>query len=237
MKKLAGVLLILILIVGGAAWYFVTYRLDALIEQEIESAGRMALGTSVQVGSVQTSIRDGSLTISNITVANPPGYKNDNAVSFNGIEAAVDYDGFDIKRIVIDNPEVIIEERGGKTNFAEMLAALESGESEPAAADAEAPVITIRHFRMNETRAAFESEALDTYTDLEVDAIELRNLKGTPEEVGKAIATEILKEISSEAAVELLKAQAGKKYKETERQVTDKLKGLLGGGDEDDSDN
>jgi hypothetical protein len=222
MKKFISILLVLILIIGVAAWYFVTYRLDGIIEKEIERAASTNLGSSVQVGAVRTSIKDGSLTISDVRVSNPPGYQNKHAMNFNSIEAAVDYDGLDIKRVIIDNPEVFIEEKGGKTNVAEMLAALERGDSSALPPDdPKAPTIVIRHFRMNGTRAAFESESLDTHSDLNVDAVELNNLEGTPNEVAREIAAGILKELSSEAATELLKAQARKKYEETESETSE----------------
>ena len=88
-------------------------------------------------------------------------------------------------------------------------------------------------FSLNESRAWFESESLDRYSDLKLDAIELNNIKGTPSEVANVIATEIIQEITREAAIELLKAQARKKYEEVEIKVSSKLKDLLGGNDED----
>lgn len=212
MKKALGTILVLVVIVAVAAWYFVTQRMDGLIEAKIESAATSTFGTQVSVGAVKTDIKNGSLTITNITVANPPGYENANAFSLNGIEAAVDYENFDIKRLVIDNPEILIEEKDGETNFTEMLAALERKESRPPAnADAEEPIIVIRHFRMNKSRAAFESKSMDRYTDLEIDAVELRDLKGTPGEVAAVIASEVVNEVVSEAAKEMLKAKASEK--------------------------
>lgn len=242
MKKTITVLLVLALLAGGAAWYFVTFHMDMMIERKIESSASTSLGTRVSVGKVTTDIRGGALTISNVTVANPPGFRNDNAFSLNGIEAALDYSTLDIKRVVIEKPDIVIEEMGGKTNFDLMMEALQSEPSAGSdrgkgAGDAEETVIVVHHFRMNESRAAFESESLDTYSNLEVDAVELNNLRGTPEEVGRIIANEILKEVTQEAAIEILKAQARKKYGEVEIQVTDKLKDLLGGDDEDDSGN
>jgi len=112
-----------------------------------------------------------------------------------------------------------------------MLRVLESASSEPADSGQSEPVIVVRHFRMNESRAAFESESLNRYSDLEVDAVELNDLRGTPTEVAKVIAAEVLNEVVSEAAVELVKAQAAKKYGAVERKVGDKLKDLLGGDD------
>jgi hypothetical protein len=184
---------------------------------------------------VTTNIRDGSLQISEVTVANPPGFNGPNAISLSNIEAAVDYANLDIKRVVIDKPEIVIEEMGGRTNVEQMLAELDKIEAEPApdGAGASEPVIVLRHFRMNASRAAFQSESLDRYTDVEIDAVELHDIRGTPTEVAKVIAKEVLDEVTQEAAMELLKAQAGKKYEEMEQKVGDALKDML--GDEKDS--
>jgi hypothetical protein len=249
MKKATTSLLIIILLIGGAAWYYVSFRLDDAITNGIEEAGSAAFGTSVKVGGVKTSIRDGTLSISSITVANPPGYNNKFAISLNAIEAAVDYDSFEIKRVIIDNPEVVIEEKGGQTNFSDLLVNLQSGQSEPAAdadadadpdgedgTDTDATTIVIRHFRMNQTRASFESKSLDRYSDLKVDEIEMNNISGTPSEVANLIATEIIKEITAEAAIELLKARFRQKFEKSESEVRSKLKSWLGGDEDEDED-
>ena len=240
MNKVTASLLVIILLVGGVTWYYVNFRLDGAIASGIEEAGSAALGTSVRVGDVKTSIRDGSLSISSITVANPPGYNNKFAISLNSIEAAVDYDSFEIKRVIIDKPEVVIEEKGGQTNFSDLLANIGSGKSEPAAeaksekgTDSDAKTIVIRHFRMNQTRASFESESLDRYSDLKVDGIEMNNVSGTPTEVANLIATGIIQEVAAEAAIEMLKAKLRKKFDKAESKVSRKLKAWIGGDDEE----
>jgi hypothetical protein len=217
MKKAITILLVLILLVGGGIWYFVAFRMDSMIASQIETAASASLGTQVTVGTVTTDIKGGTLTISNVTIANPPGFNNENAFSLNGIEAVVDYSNYDIKRVVIDEPEIVIEELGGETNFSRMKAGIEKQgsepdpDSDPAADGKEEPIIVIHHFRMNESRGSFESESLDTYSNLKIDAIELSNIKGTPSEVTNLIATKIINEITKEAAVELLKAKASEK--------------------------
>jgi hypothetical protein len=232
-KKAIGILLVLLLVVGAGVWYFVTYRMDSLIQKKIETAVSISLGTRVTVGEVTTDIKGGSLTISNVTIANPSGFKNKNAFILNGIEAAVDYANLEVKRVVIDRPEIVIEEMGGKTNFSLMMAEMKKQQSAPAAnpdadpgtdpgADAGAEpaaaskdekerIVVIRHFRMNESRASFESESLGKYSSLKIDAIELNNIKGTPSEVANVIATKIITEVSREAAFELIKAKAAEK--------------------------
>lgn len=229
MKKALAILLVLALVAGSATWYFVSYRMDSMIQSRIEKTASVSMGAQVSVGGVKTDIKGGSLTIENVTVANPPGFKNKNAFTLNGIEAAVDYSNFEIKRVVIDRPEIVVEEMGGKTNFDRILAALNKGKSESGQAPAgeggaegkKEPIIVIRHFRMNESRAAFESESLDKYTDVKVDAIEISNIKGTPSEVANILASEIISEISREAGTELLKAKASEKISEIFNKIKD----------------
>jgi hypothetical protein len=125
----------------------------------------------------------------------------------------------------------VIEEADGETNFSKMLQELESTESSPPTGKPE-PEIVIRHFRMNESRAAFESKSLGRYSDVKVDSIELNDVRGTPTEVARQIASEVLSQVASDAATEVLKAQARKKFGDVEDKVSSTLKGLLGDDDE-----
>lgn len=232
MKKVFATLGLIVLVAAGAAWYFVAYRLDSVLESRIEKAATLAMGTRVEVGGVSTDIRGGALKIDRITVANPPGFENPHAVQFTGVEAAVDYDTLEIKRVIIDNPEFVIEERDGRTNFGEMLEEIEQNAPPGEPESGPEPEIVIRHFRINQTRAAVESHSFDRYTDVGVEAIELNNLRGTPSQLAKEIAREVIGELSSEAAAAMLEAEARKRAGDMSDQVTRKLRGLLGGEEE-----
>jgi hypothetical protein len=235
MRKVFYTLGLIALVGAGAAWYFVNMRLDTMVESRLERAATMALGSHVEVGGVETDLRNGTLRIREVSVANPPGYENTHAMRFNGIDAAVDYQNLEIKRVVIDNPEFIIEELNGTTNFQQMLDALDSGETVVPAGDPAKPEpeIVIRHFRIDKARAAFESKSLDQYTDLNVDAIELNNLKGTPSELANQIGKVVLKELSSEAAMALLEAQARKKAGDIGSKVSGALNNIFQQDDEE----
>ncbi len=230
MRKLFMTLGLIMLVGAGLAWYFVNVRMDSMIESRLERAATAALGNHVEVGGVETDLRKGTLTVREISVANPPGYKNPYAMRFNDVEAAVDYENLEIRRVVIDQPEFLIEELGGTTNFQQMLDALEAGESVVPAVDPAKPepVIVIRHFRIDGARAGFESASLDRYTDLNVDAIELNDLKGTPTELANEIGRKVLKELSSEAAIALLEAQARRKADDLGGKVSHSLGKILG---------
>lgn len=239
MRKVFFTLGAIVLVAVAGAWYFITLRLDGVVESRLERAATMAFGAAVEVGGVHTNLRDGSLTVEEISVANPPGFENPYAVRLHAVEAAVDYSGLEIKRLFIESPEFIIEEKDGTTNFGQMLKTLESGSGGAMASDGpgdgqnKEPIIVIRHFRIDESHAAFESSSLDRYSDVKIDAIEMTDLRGTPSQLAELIAGEVLGELSSEAANELLKAQARKKIDGYSDKVRSKLRGLLGNDDDD----
>jgi hypothetical protein len=235
MKKLFLTLGLIMLIGAGLAWYFVNVRLDSMVESRLERAATASLGSHVEVGGVETDLRNGTLTVREISVANPPGYKNPYAMRFSGVEAAVDYETREIRRVVINQPEFLIEELNGNTNFQQMLEALEAGEAVVPGADPAKPepVITIRHFRIDGARAGFESASLERYTDLQVEAIEMNDLKGTPTELASQIGREVLNELSSEAGMALLEAQARKKAGDLGDSVSDSLGKIFGEDDKD----
>lgn len=250
MRKVFFTLGAIVLVSVGAAFYFIAYRMDSVIESRIERAASVALGSAVEVGGVHTDLRKGTLTIDEISVANPPGFESPYAVRLNALEAAVDYDGLEIRQVEIEDPEFIIEEIGGETNFDRMLQALDAGrgpvsggsdESSPGAGSPgegskPEPVIVVRHFRINDTRAVFDSRSLGTVGDVKIDAIEMNDLRGTPSELAEEIGREVLDELSSEAAQELLKGQAKRQLKKMGGSVSGALRGLLGGDEEDSSD-
>jgi len=234
MRKLFMILGLIMLVGAGAAWYFVNVRMDSMIESRLERVASTSLGNHVEVGGVETDLRKGTLNVREMTIANPPGYKNPYAMRFSEVEASVDYDNFELKRVLIENPEFLIEELGGTTNFQQMLDALEAGESVVPAADPSKPEqeIVIRHFRIEGARAGFESASLDRYTDLQVDTIEMTDHRGTPTELANEIAGEVLRELSSEAGMALLEAQARKAAGDLGDQVGDSL-GRIFGKDDD----
>jgi len=233
MRKVLITLGTVMLIAAAAAVYIIMFRMDSVVETRIEKAASLAFGSRVEVGGVKTNLRDGTLTVERISVANPPGFENPYAARLNSVEAAVDYKALEIKHVEIENPEFYVEENGGKTNFDQMLEALqaESGKAgnEPQSKE---PVVVIRHLRIDETRAAFESHTLDQYTDMQVDAIEMNDLRGTPTQLAEQIARKVVGELSAEAAKQMLKAKAQKQLDNVQKKVNDKLRQLMGDGDD-----
>lgn len=236
MKKVFGVLGLILLLAVGAAWYFITVRLDTAIESRLERAATTSMGSHVEVGGVETNLREGSLTVREITVANPPGFENPFAMRFKQVEAAVNYDGLEVKRVSIDSPEFYIEEQGGVTNMELLLQAIESAPVEEApTGSTPQPEIVIQHFRVDSTQASFQSRSLERSAEIKVDAVELYDLRGTPSDLSRVIARAMLKELSKAAGVELLKAGARKKADELGEKISGSLKSILGGSDDEEA--
>ncbi len=92
MTKKRIVLLILsgTLLLAAVAVLLVMENLDALVEKAVESAASKATGTAVQVGRVSLSLREGHGSISELTIANPPGFSAQPLLSLASIEIRID---------------------------------------------------------------------------------------------------------------------------------------------------
>jgi hypothetical protein len=221
----------IVLVSVAAALYFLAFRFDGVVETQIERAATMALGARVEVGGVTTNLREGTLSVEQISVANPPGFDNPYAVQLNAVEAALDYEGLEVKQLVIENPTFFVEEKDGKINFDEILKELEA-EADGATQTQEREIV-IRHLRIDETNAAFQSQSFDHYSDIKVDAIEMHDLRGTPTALARQIAREVVSEISSEAATEMMKTKAKNQVDDVQSKNSSTVKEMRGSEDEE----
>ena len=109
MKKIIIVgAVVIILALAGAIYYFLT-QLNAIVERQIEKIGTQITGTKVSVASVDIKLREGSGAINGLVIANPPGYKSDNAFRMDKILLDIDpksvlKDPIVIDEILIDSP-------------------------------------------------------------------------------------------------------------------------------------
>lgn len=131
-KKLLKWLLILIfaliVIIVGGVYYALNY-LDwqGIVRNLVHEKGSEVVGTSVNIGKIDLSLKDGKGGVNNISVANPSGYSQDYIIKLGGVHVSVDVNsvkklakeslqksGPKIKTVVIneirvDKPEVTYE--------------------------------------------------------------------------------------------------------------------------------
>lgn len=233
MKKfIITVVVVLFVGAGILGWWYMFHRLDGLFEEELQRAASEAFGTPVTVADVELDLLHGALRIDELAIGNPPGFAREHAVVFGTIEAAMDIETMQVARVIFDGVRIYIEERGGETNVQKLKEALESRISQESGGHADQDEeLVIQQFLMRSTIATFESDSLQRLQEVEIDEIEMRNVRGTPDEVAEAIAVTVMEEIAEEAGRAMLRAQAEKQLEDVEGKVSEKLRELLGTDD------
>lgn len=150
MKKILLFILLLILLVsGGAIWFLGSDKLNDLIAEQITVQGSKFTEQKVTVKKVAMQLLHGAGTINGLVLNNPKGYSTTPAFSLNKTTLDINVQSLTAARtggpiiidaIVIDKPEALVEfnETGG-SNIQEILDAINrnlpksSSTSEPSA--------------------------------------------------------------------------------------------------------
>jgi hypothetical protein len=187
MVKLIGLLLVLVVVAGAAVFFYS----DTLVQKGIEKGGETALGVATRVGNVDISLMGGEATMSQLKIANPPGFSAQQFLELGHANMAVSLnsllsDRVTIPQIAISGIRVNLEQKGDKNNVNPLLErarrlAGEGGKSSdaPSAAPKEdARKFIVTHFSLDDVQVNANLEALgqSTSVNLVLPKIELRNL-------------------------------------------------------------
>ena len=121
MKKILLVTLLLILVLGGATYWFFD-NLDDFIKNYMVENGSKMTKTEVEVDSVKTDFQKGEISINRLGIENPNGFSNSEAFEVEKVMISINkesltQDIIEIPLVLINNPEIIYEHNGKKTNF------------------------------------------------------------------------------------------------------------------------
>ena len=121
MKKIVLVFILLIAVLGGLTYWFFE-NLDDFIKSYMVEYGSEMTKTDVEVDSVQTDISKGEILINRIGIENPKGFSNNEAFEVKKVKISINketlnQDVIEIPLVLINNPEIIYEYNGKKTNF------------------------------------------------------------------------------------------------------------------------
>ena len=121
MKKIVLVFIFLVAVLGGLTYWFFE-NLDDFIKSYMVEYGSKMTKTDVEVESVKTDISKGEILINRIGIENPKGFSNNEAfevkkVKININKETLNQDVIEIPLVLINNPEIIYEYNGKKTNF------------------------------------------------------------------------------------------------------------------------
>ena len=121
MKKIVIVFILLVAVFGGLTYWFFE-NLDDFIKSYMVEYGSKMTKTDVEVDSVKTDISKGEILINRIGIENPKGFSNNEAFEVKKVKIQVNKDSLnqdviEIPLVLINNPEIIYEYNGKKTNF------------------------------------------------------------------------------------------------------------------------
>ena len=121
MKKIVLVFIFLVAVLGGLTYWFFE-NLDDFIKSYMVEYGSKMTKTDIEVESVKTDISKGEILINRIGIENPKGFSNNEAfevkkVKININKETLNQDVIEIPLVLINNPEIIYEYNGKKTNF------------------------------------------------------------------------------------------------------------------------
>lgn len=130
MKKILVALGILIAVISGGVFWFVQ-SLDGIVKTQIEAVGTELLGVAVSVETVSISLREGTGTISGLSVANPPGYITDSALQLGTLHLQIDTSSLSgsplvLKKLTVDSLAGNLELRDDDANLIEITRSIQS---------------------------------------------------------------------------------------------------------------
>ena len=121
MKKIVLVFIFLVAVLGGLTYWFFG-NLDDFIKSYMVEYGSKMTKTDVEVDSVKTDISKGEILINRVGIENPKGFSYNEAFEVKKVKIQVNKDSLnqdviEIPLVLINNPEIIYEYNGKKTNF------------------------------------------------------------------------------------------------------------------------
>lgn len=125
MKKLKIVVigLVSISVIAAALLYF---NLNSIVRRAIERQSTQSLNLQTTLDSARLSLLGGNLTLDQFQIASPKGFGDQNMLSLERGQVAVDYgqlrqQPIHIRQITLEQPVVVIEQSGGKMNFQALM--------------------------------------------------------------------------------------------------------------------
>jgi hypothetical protein len=140
MKKILLSLLLLVVIVLGAVYFFGSTLLNKGVKSGVETFGPKVTQTSVQLDTVSLSILSGDGRLEGLYIGNPEGYKAENIFALGRVDVdmepmSVFDDVIVINKVHILQPEISYEKGLRGSNLQDLMANIEefTGPKEPGA--------------------------------------------------------------------------------------------------------
>lgn len=131
MKIIASIIVVLLLLSGGALWFLANGSLNDYIKNQIETVGTQVTEQTVSVKAVEIKLTSGAGSILGINLANPKTYSQPNAFSLGEMTLDINLESLTSSPIIIDaivikSPEAFVQfTQTGGSNIQDILDAIE----------------------------------------------------------------------------------------------------------------
>lgn len=165
--------LLLLLVIG---FIVLTFTVDGIVKSAIEENGTELFQTEVRVGDVDISLFNGSGEINGLTVQNPEGFSDEEAIQIEQTNLQIDLlsilsDTIVVENINIQNPELYFEQKGLGVNLRKLNQNMDLAE------DTEGPALVINHlFVENGTVRVSSTIERERTAEASIDEFELQNI-------------------------------------------------------------
>jgi len=242
MKKALTVIgVVVILVVIAVVWLFSS--LDGIVKKQIEVVGSELTGTKVAVGSVGIKLTEGTGSISGLSIANPAGYKTDQAFRMKLLQLGIDLQSLGksplvLNELVIDAPKVTMEmNETGHSNLKDLSDSISANtaKADQAATEQQKETggeplrILIRKLVIKDVGYELHSPVKQLEkTEGTLPTITLSNVGGskggTPAEIGKVVINDLTRRVIKQATEAGIRSAVENTVKEKAGGLGDVLK-------------
>lgn len=211
MKKailILAAVLVVILIIGGVAFYWLYSNLDRLVKEAIEDQGSRLTGTQVTLESVALELQQGRGTLTGLRVANPRGFTPGDAISVGRIVLALDLasvqsDPLVLREIELQDVSVLYERNQAGSGNLEIIRdnlTATTAQAEPGAPEATGERrLRIMRLTWNEGLLTARLPGQEDPLQLELPALEMSDVGGPqgalPKEIGRQVLDRFLQNV------------------------------------------
>ena len=145
MKKYIKWIVLAVVVVVIAGLGIVWANLNSIVRRTVERQATSSLDLQTTLGGANVSLLGGSVSLKDLNIASPPGYKAVPMFSLGqaGVNVALSDlrgDPVHIKHITIDSPHVVIEANGTKLNFQAVMEQQSKTPTDPKTGSTEPPM-------------------------------------------------------------------------------------------------
>ncbi|WP_439134926.1 hypothetical protein [Pseudomaricurvus sp.] len=241
--KIVAALVVAVIAVLAVVVVLFLQNIDQLIKSVVEDSGSDVLGTEVRLESSKITLKEGRGALHNLTIANPPGFSNDNAFSLGDISLGIDLkslggDVIVLNEVLVSDAKLLVEEKdltninlqtllnNVKQNTASGNTAKQPVEEKPSE-PAEDVKLAIEKFTLQGISMRIVTEQWGERT-LTMPPIQLNNIGSrdnglTPDEMTQAILKPVLAKVQKEAEDELQDLAKEKAQEAAEEKLKEKL--------------